>query len=110
MLNELRFGQEVRLWPAAGLRVVMGPGGQDLPLEGAAVIWSEWWYARYSEGACHLHDPRPGVSIQGTEGTTEGLPQPAEQLGPPGIDPAIYADPDSPPASPAPITPTTTRS
>lgn len=59
MLNELRFGQEVTLWPAAGLRVVMGPGGQDLPVEGAAVIWSEWWYARALEGAVHFHDPRP---------------------------------------------------
>lgn len=99
MLSELRFGQEVAIWPARGLRVVMGPGGPDLPAEGAIATWSEWWYARHAEGAIHLHDPRPAEPLKGgphpplilEDGQppsvlVEGLEE--EAAGPPGIEPA----------------------
>lgn len=114
MLNELRFGDEVEIWPALGLRVVQGPGGPDLPADGATVAWSEWWYARHQEGAIHLHDPRPQPSgaadLIGTFGETEGTPQPGEQLGPPGIEPARYVEPTDEPAPPLLPSTSTTRS
>lgn len=63
MKNLPHFGDHVKVWPAAGVRVQDGAEkfGHFLATDGREVIWDVYWHRRFLEGAIHLHDPEPAT-------------------------------------------------
>jgi len=60
------FGEKLRVWPAAGVRVQDGADrfGKFLSPDGREVVWDSYWARRYLEGSVHLHDPRPAPAAR----------------------------------------------
>lgn len=116
MLNELTFGQTVKIWPTPGQRVVFGPGGSDLPADGAEVMWNEWWFARAREGAIRFHATTAAPVVAEPEMTLEEATSNTDLLGEslaPLLDddgePVRFDEPPTPvtEAQPEPIKPST---
>jgi hypothetical protein len=64
MLDRIKIGDTVKVWPKPGLRVQSHADipGRWLADEGQDVVWTDWLAARARDGSLLLTDPHPAPS------------------------------------------------
>jgi hypothetical protein len=63
MLDRIKIGDTVRVWPKPGLRVQSHADipGRWLADEGQDVVWTDWLAARARDGSLLLTNPKPAT-------------------------------------------------
>lgn len=65
MIDRLKVGDTVKVWPRPGLRVQAHAGipGRFIPDEGDEMKWSPWLAARVADGSVLLTDPNARYAV-----------------------------------------------